>query len=304
MISYNSKVKFSEFKKNSHYLRVDEIHPLEILIGLNDSGQKTLRFIGSFSRAKVKGTKTIDVNHYIINNKMAISFSLTDYSFEDLFYLFCNDLIDSSRNINQEQGYAFLVNRYEKWKGFSNSTRKYLSENEIKGLIGELIFLKDELIDLYGVSKSISGWSAPEPTKKDFSYDDIWYEVKVVSKGTVSISSIEQLDSDREGYLVIYHFEKISPESHNISINSLVNEIFSKIEIDTDRTEFILKLVQVGYYKEDYYDDFVFSITKKDFYLVNSDFPRLIREDINKAIYDAKYELIINMLEGFKRDKI
>lgn len=304
MNNFNSKDLFQKIKKYSHYLRVDDTHQLDLLIGLNDKGHKTIRFIGNFHRVQVKGTKTIDVNHYQLNNSTIISFSLIDSSFEDLFYLFCDDIVDSSRNISPSEGYSFIINRFEKWKGFGNTTRKYLSENEIKGLLGELIFLKDYLFIKYGISKSINGWTGPEPTKKDFSYDNTWYEVKSITRDTVSISSIEQLESDKIGYLIVNYFEKLSPEANGVSLNKIVNQILSFINIESDKALFIMKLVQVGFYKEDYYDNFVYTLKEILFYEVNKDFPRIHASSLPSSISNVRYDIHINSLSNFKRDDI
>jgi len=304
MSSYDSKSKFKEFAKNSHYLRVDEKHPLDLRLGLNSKGQKTLSFIGDFERVQVKSTKSIEVKHFNILDKITISFSLIDDEFTDLFYLFCNDIIDSSRDSIQTKGYSYILNRYEKWKGFSNTSRKYLSENEIRGLLGELIFLKDIIFKKYGVSNGIIGWTGPEPTKKDFSFDLTWYEIKSVTKEIVTISSIEQLDSDDTGYLILYYLEKMSPEAVALSLNIIVDEILLSIVLDQDRANFIMKLVQIGYYKEDYYDDFVYRLAKCEYYEVNDNFPKINRNALDGAISNARYDLIIKMLENFRRDEL
>ena len=304
MSSYDSKSKFEEFSLDSHYLRVDENHPLELRIGLNDKGQKTLRFLGDFDRIQVKNTKSIEVKHLNVLGKICISFSLIDDDYIDLFYLFCNDIIDSSRGSTQKQGYTFILNRYEKWKGFSNTSRKYLSENEVKGLLGELLFLKDVIFNKYGVSNGILGWTGPEPTKKDFSFDLTWYEIKAVSRDVVTISSIEQLDSDIIGFMILYYLEKMSPEASGLNLNQVVDEILGKILLDQDRANFIMKLVQIGYYREEYYNDFVYRLANQEFYEINASFPRINRLELDGAISNAKYDLIINMLVSFRRDII
>jgi hypothetical protein len=257
-----------------------------------------------FKPVKVKSTRSIDVNHYSIKEKTIISFSLTDPEFRDLFYLFCNDLIDSSRNIDPADGYTFIVNRFNKWRGFGNSVKKYLSESQIKGLLGELMFLKTSMVDKYGIDKAISGWTGPEPTKKDFSYDDVWYEVKTASKDTISISSTDQLKSDMPGLLIVYHLEKMSPETEAISLNALVDEILEVIEIDENRLTFIMKLVQVGYYKEEYYDTYVYQLTKRDVFEITEDFPLIDEKNLHPAIGNVKFDLILNMLEAYRRNDI
>jgi len=302
MNNYNSKEKFQEFNNNSHYLRVDAKHPLELLIGLNDSGQKTIRLIGNYKKTRIKGTKSIEVNHYLLENHLVLSFSLCDENYLDLFYLFCNDLIDSSRNSSLEDGYVYLTNRFEKWRGFSNSTRKFLNEKEIKGLIGELLFIRDNLADKYGLTQAISAWTGPEPTKKDFYFENEWYEIKTASNGIVTISSLEQLESNQDGYLIVYSLEKASPESIDINLNSLVSELLNNCQLIQVRADFLGKLIYLGYDASDYYDSFVYQVRTKDIYIVDTTFPRLTRENLPKEISNVKYELIVNMIESYKRD--
>ena len=302
--NFNSKEKFEVLNQNSHYLRVDDTHPLDILIGINDNGDKTIRYVGFFTKVKIKGTKSIEINHFVFKEKFILSFSLIDNEYEDLFYLFCNDLVDSSREISNEIGYTYLVNRFERWRSFSGLTRKYLSEAEVKGLIGELLFLNEELFPKFGTTKSIQGWTGSEPLKKDFSYDDTWYEVKAVSGDKVSISSIDQLDSDVNGFLILYSLEKLSSEANGVSLNKICDQIFDKLSLDQDRQLFLTKLIQANFYREEYYDQFVYANYKRTFYEVNSEFPRLNRDFLPDAIANAKYDLIINMLERFRKDNL
>ena len=96
------------------------------------------------------------------------------------------------------------------------------------GLIGELLFLKNILFEKYGIEKSIEGWSGQDRTRKDFSYEDKWYEAKAISfnKDTVAISSLEQLDSEISGELAIILLEKMSPSYLGVTLNQLFLDIF------------------------------------------------------------------------------
>lgn len=115
---------------------------------------------------------------------------------------------------------------------------KLLSENEVLGLIGELLFLKDFAFKVYGVSTGLNGWSGPEPTHKDFSFENNWYEIKTINsyKNSVSISSLEQLDSEFDGHLIVYTMEKMSPSFNGVKLNSLVANINELITLDTDNS--------------------------------------------------------------------
>lgn len=301
-MSHSSKEIFNKIEKNSYYLRVDDVHPLELLIGLNDEGKKSIRFIGDFVPTKIKSSRIIDVKHYKLHDKIMLNFSLLDIQYIDLFYLFCDDLIESSRSIPQSQGYTFIVNRYEKWRTFGSTTKKFLSENEIKGLIGELFFIKSFLLRKYGSTDTISGWTGTEPTKKDFYYADYWYEIKTSTKSQVTISSLEQLDGTSNGYLVVYNLEKMSPEANGLSIKYLAEEIINSLQYEHTKTEFLMKLIDAGFYFEEYYDSFIFDCISYDVFLVDSNFPRLTKDNIPPAITAVKYDLVLNMLEDFREE--
>ena len=302
MINYDSKEKFKVFNKPSFYQRVDEKHPLDLFLGLNDNGQKTIRFIGYFDHKKIKSSRIIEVKHLQYNDKTILNFSLLDIQYSDLFYLFCNDLIESSSNISVDQGYIFLVNRYEKWRTFGSNSRTFLSEHEIKGLIGELMFLNDFLISKYGSQDAILGWTGCEPTKKDFYYDDYWYEIKTSTKSTVTISSLEQLDGNSLGFLVVYNLEKMSPKALGITIKTLIESIKSKIEFEHSKNDFLLKLVDAGYYFDDEYDNYLYDLVDMRTFIVTKEFPKLTKVDIAPAITGVKYEILLNMIEDFRED--
>ena len=179
---------------------------------------------------------------------------------------------------------------------------KILTENEVLGLIGELMFLRGTSFEVYGISNGLNGWSGPEPTHKDFSYKNEWFEIKSINtfKNSVSISSLEQLDSELDGHLVVYSFEKMSSSFSGITLNKLVAEISNIIHYETDRDIFFNKLKQAGYSYNEVYDNYVFNFVKVDSYLVNADFPRIKAEELPKGIAKVQYELLISMIEKNK----
>lgn len=295
--SFNSKEKFKEITLNSHFLRVNETHPLDLFVGLNDEGQKTIRLRGHYEKANVKSSKIIKVTHFLSDGKLLLSFSLTDHSYEDLFYVFCNDLVDSSYEIETINGYIFIVNRFDRWRTFGQTKREHLSENEIKGLIGELLLLKEVLFNKYGQSVSIRGWTGTEKTKKDFYFSDLWYETKVTTTNAISISSFEQLESNTEGKLAVIRLEKMSPEGKGITLNSLIKSIENQIELRDDLNEYIFKIYNAKYVYSDYYDNYIYEFKDLFLYKVDNNFPILRRESVPAAIDEVNYTLLLNLIE-------
>jgi len=303
MNPFDARSRFNIVTQPSHVIRVDDTHPLDLYLGLDSEGRKIIEYIGKFDRIRVRGTRIIEASHLAVHDGIAIVFTLLDKDFDDLFYLFCNDIVDSGCETEQGKGYDYVVNRFEKWKSFISQTRRYLSETEIRGLIGELLFMIEDAVPNYGINRTIQGWSGPEPAKKDFSFDETWYGVKTTSTGKITITSIDQLDSDVDGHLVVFGLEKMSSQYSGITLTGLVQNILGQITLDADRSDFITKLVHIGYYQESYYDDFVYSKLWRRSFIVDEGFPIIRRCDVPVAVSAVTYDLALSMIESFKENE-
>ena len=300
MIPYDSKAHFNKLFKSSYFLRVDSQHPLELLLGVDKEGRKAIRFVGDFQTVKVTGTKAIAVKHFQLNNHNCIQFSLADPETADPFYKFIDDLVDSSRKLSkQEEGYSFVINRYSRWKRMFIPRKEILSESSIMGLIGELYFLFSFLIPKYGEQKAIESWSASDPTVKDFSIEDTWYEVKTTGpkSQTVHLNSVEQLEFTNPGTLVVVRLEKMANTYVGLTLNSMVKTLIDKIVSPEVLENLQIKLEERGYIFNEKYDDFVFECKEVNRYLVNDDFPSLKRGALDQAIADAEYDLLIEKIK-------
>lgn len=296
------KEKFDKLKNHSEYVRVSETHPLELYFGLNDQGSKVLRFNGNFTHTRVNGNSLLTIQQRRnANGTLSISFCYDSIDNVSLFYQFCADMVTETEHAIQENGYECLVNRYSLWKKMFHRSRNLLTEPQIMGLIGELLFLKDYSIPKFGESEALEGWSGPEPTHKDFSYRDEWYEVKTCndSKPSVTISSIEQLDGSSDGHLIVYFLEKMSPDFNGVTLNSIVQEIRTSLRFDRDVDLFFDKLSQIGYTPQDAYDDYVYSLKYVSWYRVGGSFPRIKKNSIPKGILSVKYDILISEIEDY-----
>lgn len=295
------KGKVESIRTPSQYLRVSDTHPLELYLGKNEQNFATLRFNGEFTTIKVIGTNLIAVKQVKTNEYNSILFSFNSSEHLSLFYHFCEDMINETETYTGDNGYKEIVNRFNQWKKVFSSNKKALSENEVLGLIGELLFLRDHAFEAYGVTNSLNAWSGPEPTHKDFSYKDEWYEIKSINtfKDSVTISSLEQLDSELNGHLVVYFFEKMSPNFSGISLNKLVNDISNSLEYEIDRDLFFNKLAQAGYSFNELYDNYVYNFVKMQQYLINRDFPRIKADTLPKEINRVQYDILLSLIEKY-----
>ncbi len=298
------KAKLESVTQLSQYVRVSVEHPLELYLGKNEKGYLTLRYNGNFESVKVIGTTLIEIKQIKTTNYNSILFSFVSNDNFALFYHFCEDIITVTETYQGNDGYIEIVNRFNQWKKMFTGSSKLLNENEVLGLIGELLFLKNKAFVIYGITDGLNGWSGPEPTHKDFSYKTEWYEIKTINsfKNSVSISSLEQLDSELNGHLVVYTFEKMSPSFFGVTLNKVISDISKELQYDTDRDIFFNKLKQAGYTYNEVYDNYVYNFIKVDSYFVNNNFPRIKAKDLPKEISKVQYEILISLIESYKED--
>lgn len=298
------KDRFDAFSVPEYYSRVDTDYILELYIGLDEKGRKSIELRSAFNPRKVKGTSAIEVNQYDNQKYKTIRFSLTDEEISGLFYTFCEDLIEQTRELSDEKGgYNAIVVRFHQWKKmFVSSKKDFLNESQIMGLIGELLFLKNQLSKRIGLPEALRSWSGQELTHKDFSYGDTWTEVKTIrrSSQTVHISSLEQLDSEHDGELVVYALEKMSSEYNGITLNKLIVDIRNLFPDSDDRDLFMSKVALQGYEYHNYYDDFVFELIYNKNFRVNDNFPKLIPGDVPEAMLKATYDIDLNKIAEFE----
>ena len=205
---------------------------------------------GRYLPVRIFGSEVISVEQYKDVETYTLLFLLEKEDLLERFCTFCQDLLESILGITDDtEGYNAICNRYASWKRLFKPHHGTLTEPEIMGLIGELLFLKNEMIPQYGEAKALESWMGPEKTNKDFSIDSVWYEVKTVtaSKESVHISSIEQLDSDVTGYLAVYKLEKMGPTYDGIKLNQLANKIMTLIRNDFYKDLFASKLLSYRY---------------------------------------------------------
>ena len=298
----NIRKRFKELYKNEFYSRIDDTHVLDLYLGLNEKGQYTLEYRGSFNVKDVKGSAVIGVSQGITSKYSYMLIYLKDNDMFDTFCALVDDIIETTRTcIDNPSGYQVIINRLYSWKKLFSSKKKKMDESEIMGLIGELYFLDEYMFPKFGKAISLNAWSGQELTHKDFSLEKIWYEVKSIHAGkdAVKISSLEQLQSHNDGELVIVSLERMSPAFDGVTLSKLANKIMKEFESDEDLDKFISKISEQGFSFDTELDDYVYEICGFDRYNVRSDFPKIIREDIPSSIIRAQYDISITSIQPY-----
>lgn len=295
---------FKEDFPSRHFIRFGENRHLSLYIGRDDNARYSFDFRGKYKPVRISSSDVIFVGQYKNGDMLTLRFSLENNNLLEYFCTFCQDLLDSVRVANDDEtAYQTLRSRYYSWRQLFRPDNVHMTETEIMGLMGELLFLRDYMIPNRGIDIALDSWMGPEKTHKDFSAQHEWFEVKAISFGkeSVPISSIEQLDSDIDGTLVIYELEKMSPSFNGIKINELVNGIITLLVKTHQRETFMAKLELYGFDFSKDNDNLVFTLKNMYKYKVDAqDFPRLHRSSLPRPITRAQYELLLTGIEPFK----
>ena len=238
--------------------------------------------------------------------------TLKEDSNSDIFYRLCLDLLDASRNCeNEEAAVATTISRLWRWQQLLKQGRSdNLTEAEQRGLIGELCFIRDMLLNIFDAHSAISFWEGPVrgEGQKDFSIGSCGVEIKTrlaSARSRVRISSEEQLDMGayKDLLLIVFELSVGSPEQlKSFNVSELVNEIRgllgsngnAAIDLFEDR------LASTGYRDMHDYSNNNFIVLGSNHYDVTSDFPRLVPSALPAGVLDVMYSIDLANCEHFK----
>lgn len=292
---------------SNSWKRVSDTHPVNLYYGKDDKGRSAIEFSGQFVvNKKIQSSVLIEITHYKTpDGGKSIVFSLLDNKLLHPFCSFLNSLIESTSqySLSNQDAYHAVCEVYFIMQKMFRTNSDILSKAEIKGLIGELLFIKEDLFSKVGETKAIGAWSGAEKTRKDFALDHEWYEVKTIDfgKDTIHISSIEQLDSPIEGTLVVFQVERMAEEYKGLTLNELVAQTLNLIPSVNDKDIFMSKLQDAHYAYNQKYDEYVYELHSKDEYRVTAQFPRITRGSISPAIAKASFDLTITEITSYKK---
>lgn len=306
----NLKDIFNTINRIDSYQRVDVSHLLDLYVGIDEMSRWTLLLVCNIRPGNLTSSRMIQAKlGQRDDERWTISLSLINNDYEDMFLLFCGDIIESSREIrNKDKAAKFVVTRYREWKEMlANSRNDLLSPEEIKGLLGEMYILDNELMKKHGPEKSALSWTGPKAAHQDFILDDTWYEVKTVSSGKeeVKISSIEQLDCQNDGKLIVVFADKTSRTNVNaINLNLVYMKILAQLMDDDIKVEFSNMLLKYGYYPRAEYEDvdYIFEVKGVRHYLVTELFPCFRRKNIPTDITKANYYISLPAIKDYSEE--
>ena len=292
---------------------VGDSHPLRLYWGRDTQGRYL--FIYQSAPGVIPDRKSLPK---LAGITVAVAFSASDTKLVlilndtvnwELFHSLCEDLVRATSTTERDaHGSAIFLRRLSRWQEFLKRERSGLLSNEaIKGLIGELLFLSDKVACSYSWQDAVNFWKGPEDAPQDFAVHDTAVEIKCQSGGSkpsVRITSAEQLVPQLpKGFLAVYTIASADTgEKEAFTLNGLVAHIRSKLEAEpeTTRERFEDLLFMAQYTTREEYDDQYYMRIALKCYKIAEGFPRVEMSSIPSGIERLSYTLRLESCASFK----
>lgn len=257
------------------------------------------------ARVKIKGIGS-DLRQTEGSPYQTLILILEDRSNRDIFHKLCESLAQRIQSLEDPRDSLYSIMLHlNRWKTFlSASNGRLMTPEQVRGLIAELIFLRQLYLRRMDTESAVHSWQGPHGMPQDFVFDDTAVEIKCISgidRNSIKISSEDQLESQCERlFLCVYRISTVTKSESSFSLNEMVRMISSEILSSNIRQQFEDKLTENGYIEMEEYDHPRFSVADRTQYLVGEGFPRIVRSEISAGLRKVKYDIELEKLESFQ----
>ena len=294
------KAKFS-------YQRIDSLCIPELRVGLSSQNKRCLILkVNSNLKLEFQQDEKQNLKTYYDNDEKSIVIELKDAFYNQLFTDLVISLYQLIKDvIEEEKSTQLFINTVGYWSDFLKSKRQYfLSEEEIQGLYGELVFL-EYLIDnsTISINQVLKSWRGPYNAIHDFQFTDKNIEVKTKQENNnvIFIASERQLEPEngKELELVVVNVHRVNVLGDTLKhamdrIRLKVLNLGGEISIISDALA--EKKITIANLTD--YESYMYKPKSLEFYnCIHKDFPKLISRELNNALHNISYNLTLNLVD-------
>lgn len=238
-----------------------------------------------------------------------IVLTLEEQEHFDVFRALCEHLLEATVGYprgSNGTGVQLVLSRLAAWHDMLRRRRDtVLTTEEIIGLVGELMFLRDEIVPRAGAEAGVTAWRGAHREEQDFVSGCYQIEVKTqlsTSDHRLKISSESQLDVANSRLLLCHQTVARAPASKaTLSLNDLVEELSREFKAAGHLIfeEFEAALEACRYYRREEYDDSRWLLISRKLFEVRDDFPRLSAGMLPSGVYAVSYSIALGACERF-----
>ena len=237
------------------------------------------------------------------NGTLGLPILLSDPSVKDLFAAMGADLVAEVEKSDSEASAAHRVlRRIALWRRFLQRREGLLSNEEVRGLFGELHVLS-LTISKRGIDEALEAWHGPERELHDFKFNEGIIEVKAwraESGAKIYISHADQIAVDSQKPMQLAAVQISTGGTIGMTLpetTRLLSDKMNGIQVQ----KFDELLAAYGYidlHANEYHDRM--HVLGLDVYEVREGFPHIDIRSIPGGIANLKYTIELGSLESFR----
>jgi hypothetical protein len=311
--------QWSEIPSSSHpgvdnVRRVEMRYPLDFRRGRDFHGRHIFILEGMADKTTFPVTPKlggIDVSTaFDAGGTCKLALTLLDHAYLEIFRVLCHDLLSATSRLTRgdnSKGLIIVLDRLVRWQELLRRRQgEMLTKQQIIGLVGELLFLRDIVLPATGPA-GISAWRGPFGDEQDFVHGEWIIETKTqlnTADQRMQISSEAQLDTSSGNILVCHQTLGASSADNSVSrsLNDLVDEV--RLALGANSTsavlDFELALIEAKYAKRPDYDDNRWVLSSRRMYAVANGFPRITPAMLSNGVERVTYHIRLETCEPFE----
>lgn len=282
-------------------VRVDAVHPHAIYADFQPPDQVGLVVVCAARPPMVQPMRAVLIEQGLRSDgRWTLRLSLQDKRLRPVFVALCDDIIACTRSgvVGSRLGQV-VVERIVHWRELLQRDTAGLGEMALRGLIGELLVLRDRVLPEFGPVAAIGAWRGPSGAPQDFLLPDGRHlEVKTATPHAdrLHINGLAQLDAGNDPLsLVLVRGEIVSPASNGaVTAPALIKELHVLLSCEPELLiAFGAALSEVGWHEHESHDAVALRVVKIEDHEVGPDFPRLTRGTVPMGILGADYVIAL-----------
>jgi hypothetical protein len=283
----------------------DSDHPLDFFMGRDFDGRHLFWLRAPWSGEDLPKSPTISGMDVECRPEGAdlcnLSLTLRDSAQLEIFQPLCANLMQATRHLGPADGKAAIgatLARLQRWQELLSRRRdRVLTRQQIIGLVGELFFLRDDVMPRMSVGEAVLSWRGPFGDEQDFVFDDRIVEIKsqlATADRRIQISSENQLDTVSGPIALIHRLLGAGTGDPSArSLNGLVDEIVETISAGSPDANDLLQiaLLEAGYIRRSEYDEEQWVAAGSRIYEIRIGFPALVAGGLPPGVSKVRYEI-------------
>ncbi|MBM3454217.1 MAG: PD-(D/E)XK motif protein [Bacteroidetes bacterium] len=315
MTSIELKQKWSGLSENPvtsgfRSLRISANCICELYLGISKKGKRCLILALPASKHLVfRGIQKENLSIAYFREKNLIALELIDNDYQDLFDDLVLSMYHGIKNINHVDEYTnYFIQAFYRWSEFFEDKKSdLLSEDVIKGIMGELLVLKLLITEPERpeINFLLKAWTGLYDKGNDFELETKNLEIKTKSLSgiDVKISSEFQLEVSPGKGLELFVVSLQSDFTAGIHIRDLILEIMKVVQESYGDNTILWKALSqknITAKNVSQYDRYRFNpVNWISYNCADENFPKLSRSNIPEETSSLEFTLRTNLLTSF-----